>query len=135
MHLELTPRRKGAASLVASAFGFALMALFVGTCDRHGNAISCFQKSFFRNLVALFFAAAIFFRRRRHVRNPAAAAAAAGASYALSRTPRERALAAVSQPAFRPMISMTKTLGLCSYTTMSRMTSLVVVAMYFAALP
>lgn len=92
MHLELTPRQKGAASLVASAFGFALMALFVGMCDRHGNAISCFQKSFFRNLVALFFAAAIFFRQRRHVRNPAAAAA--GASGALSRTPRERALAA-----------------------------------------
>ncbi len=52
-------KAKGAICIVASAFGFALMALFVGMCDRYGAPVSSFQKSFFRNLPAVFIAAAI----------------------------------------------------------------------------
>ncbi len=52
-------KAKGAICIVASAFGFALMALFVGMCDRYGASVSSFQKSFFRNLPAVFIAAAI----------------------------------------------------------------------------
>ena len=42
-------RGKGIACIVASAFGFALMAFFVRLCDDFGGEITCFQKSFFRN--------------------------------------------------------------------------------------
>jgi drug/metabolite transporter (DMT)-like permease len=41
------------------------MAFFVRLCDEYGSPISCFQKSFFRNLVALFPAAAVFVARSR----------------------------------------------------------------------
>ena len=44
---------KGILSILASAFGFAMMAFFVRLSDDCGPAISCFQKSFFRNIVAL----------------------------------------------------------------------------------
>ena len=46
-------RNKGILCIVASAFGFALMALFVRLCDDFGGSVSCFQKSFFRNVIAL----------------------------------------------------------------------------------
>jgi len=58
-------RSKGILALVASAFGFALMALFVRLCDDYGAPISSFQKSFFRNLVALAVALVAFCRTAR----------------------------------------------------------------------
>ena len=54
---------RGVFCLVASAFGFALMGMFVRMADLHGAPISAFQKSFFRNAVALAIAAAMFARR------------------------------------------------------------------------
>ena len=56
--------RKGIFFLVTSAFGFALMGMFVHLADFHGGHISAIQKSFFRNLVALALAAALFARGR-----------------------------------------------------------------------
>ncbi len=61
----MTGRLKGATCLVLSAFGFALMALFVRLCDDYGESISCFQKSFFRNVIAFFIALAVFMRTKR----------------------------------------------------------------------
>ncbi len=61
-------RGKGIACIVASAFGFALMALFVRLCDDFGGEITCFQKSFFRNVLALAIALAVFCRDRRRSR-------------------------------------------------------------------
>ena len=52
--------RKGILCIVASAFGFALMAFFVRLCDDFGGPVSCFQKSFFRNVIALAIALAVF---------------------------------------------------------------------------
>lgn len=66
-------RCKGIACIVASAFGFALMAFFVRLCDDYGPPVSCFQKGFFRNFVALLLAAAVFLRTAH------ASAAAVGA--------------------------------------------------------
>ena len=51
---------KGILCIIASAFGFAVMALMVGLCDHYGPAISCFQKAFFRNLPAVLIAAYVF---------------------------------------------------------------------------
>ena len=53
-------RTKGIVALTISAFGFALMALFVRWCDDCGSPISSFQKSFFRNVIALLIAAVAF---------------------------------------------------------------------------
>jgi len=64
----MTARTKGIAAIVASAFGFALMAAFVRLADDCGAPISSFQKSFFRNVVALAIALAVFFRRERKAR-------------------------------------------------------------------
>ena len=61
----MTDRAKGMLAMIASAFGFSLMALFVRLCDDHGGGISCFQKSFFRNAVALIVAGAAFLRGSR----------------------------------------------------------------------
>lgn len=58
----LSSKTKGILSLVMSAFGFALMALFVRLCDDYGPAISSFQKSFFRNFIALVVAAVVFLK-------------------------------------------------------------------------
>ena len=58
--VKMNVRLKGIFCIVASAFGFALMAMFVRLCDDYGESVSCFQKSFFRNLVALGIAAAVF---------------------------------------------------------------------------
>ncbi|MCQ2395263.1 MAG: DMT family transporter [Kiritimatiellae bacterium] len=55
---------KGILCLVASAFGFALMGMFVRLTDNYGTAVSAFQKSFFRNAVALFIAGGLFFQHR-----------------------------------------------------------------------
>lgn len=54
--------RKGIAAIVASAFGFALMAFFVRLADDFGGPVNCFQKSFFRNVIALAIALAVFMR-------------------------------------------------------------------------
>ena len=59
-------RGKGIACIIASAFGFALMAFFVRLCDDFGGEITCFQKSFFRNVLALVIAFTVFCRDRRH---------------------------------------------------------------------
>ena len=59
-------RNKGILCIVASAFGFALMALFVRLCDDFGGSVSCFQKSFFRNVIALAIAVAVFMKGERH---------------------------------------------------------------------
>lgn len=61
----MTARAKGVVAIVASAFGFALMAAFVRLADDFGAPISSFQKSFFRNVVALAIALCVFFRRER----------------------------------------------------------------------
>lgn len=58
---------KGALCLVASAFGFAVMGMCVRMTDDHGEAISAFQKSFFRNAVAFAIALALFLRAGRRV--------------------------------------------------------------------
>ena len=60
----MSARTKGILCIVASAFGFALMAFFVRLCDDFGGPVSSFQKSLFRNLIALAIAAAVFARRR-----------------------------------------------------------------------
>ena len=62
-------RGKGIACIVASAFGFALMAFFVRLCDDFGGEITCFQKSFFRNVLALAIAFVVFYRGRRGERD------------------------------------------------------------------
>lgn len=61
----MTNRTKGICCIVASAFGFALMASFVRLCDDYGPLLSCFQKSFFRNLIAFAIALGVFLRQRR----------------------------------------------------------------------
>ena len=66
-------RTKGILAITASAFGFALMALFVRLCDDWGAPINSFQKSFFRNLVALAIAGVAWGRvgaGRRQSRRP-----------------------------------------------------------------
>lgn len=55
---------RGVVCIVMSAFGFALMAFFVRLCDDYGGAVSCFQKSFFRNAIALVLALAVFAKGR-----------------------------------------------------------------------
>lgn len=58
----MSDKAKGIACIVASAFGFAVMAACVRLCDDCGAAISSFQKGFFRNVVALGLALAVFLR-------------------------------------------------------------------------
>ena len=58
-------RTKGILAITASAFGFALMALFVRLCDDWGTPVNSFQKSFFRNLVALAIAGAVWGKSAR----------------------------------------------------------------------
>jgi len=50
--------------MVMSALGFALMAMFVRLCDDLGGPVSSFQKSFFRNLIAVAVALIVFLRSR-----------------------------------------------------------------------
>ena len=58
-------RTKGILAITASAFGFALMALFVRLCDDWGAPVNSFQKSFFRNVVALAIAGVAWGRTAR----------------------------------------------------------------------
>ena len=67
----MNARGKGILCIVTSAFGFALMAFFVRLCDDFGGPVSSFQKSLFRNLIALFIAAVVFWRGRRARRHAA----------------------------------------------------------------
>ena len=60
----MSDRAKGILCIIASAFGFALMAFFVRLCDDFGGEVSSFQKSFFRNVIALAIAAFVFARGR-----------------------------------------------------------------------
>ena len=55
-------RIKGIIAILTSAFGFALMAACVRLCDDYGASVSCFEKSFFRNFVALVIAAVAFLK-------------------------------------------------------------------------
>lgn len=67
----MTARQKGILCILTSAFGFALMAMFVRLCDDYGGSVSSFQKSLFRNLIALFIAAFVFVRQhQKSVRIP-----------------------------------------------------------------
>ena len=61
----MSGRTKGVLSIIASAFGFALMALFVRLCDDYGGEVSSFQKSFFRNAIALVIAAVVCVKELR----------------------------------------------------------------------
>lgn len=61
----MNDRGKGILCIITSAFGFALMAFFVRLCDDFGGSVSSFQKSLFRNLIALFIAAAVYWRGRQ----------------------------------------------------------------------
>ena len=63
-------KAKGIAAIVASALGFALMAALVRLADDYGEPLSAFQKSFFRNLVALAVAAAVYWRQSPRISNP-----------------------------------------------------------------
>ena len=58
-------RLKGIIAILTSAFGFALMAACVRLCDDYGTSISCFEKSFFRNFVALVIASVALWRWSR----------------------------------------------------------------------
>ena len=62
MNGVLSNRTKGTLCLIASAFGFAAMGMFVRLADDLGGPISCFQKGFFRNAVAVAIAAVLFAR-------------------------------------------------------------------------
>ena len=53
--------KKGVCAILLSALGFAFMGMFVRLADDFGAPISPFQKSFFRNAVALVVAAIFFF--------------------------------------------------------------------------
>ena len=57
--------KKGVLCIVLSALGFALMAACVRLCDDYGGPVSSFQKSFFRNIVALAIALAVFAKERQ----------------------------------------------------------------------
>lgn len=76
--VNFSNRGKGIACIVASAFGFALMAFFVRLCDDFGGEITCFQKSFFRNVLAFVIALAVFCRGRRGARAGAEGVGALG---------------------------------------------------------
>ena len=65
MNEGLSNRTKGTLCLIASAFGFAMMGMFVRLTDDLGGPISCFQKGFFRNAVAVVIAAGLFWSRDR----------------------------------------------------------------------
>lgn len=60
----MTDRTRGIACIIASAFGFALMAFFVRLADDFGGSLSCFQKSFFRNAIALVIAFWVLVKNR-----------------------------------------------------------------------
>jgi len=61
----MTDRTRGIFCILASAFGFALMAMFVRLCDDFGAPVSSMQKSFFRNVIALAIALTVFVRERK----------------------------------------------------------------------
>ncbi len=63
-------KRKGILCILTSAFGFALMAFFVRLCDDFGGAVNSFEKSLFRNLIAVFIAAVVLVRERRATSEP-----------------------------------------------------------------
>ena len=58
----MTAKTKGIVCLVASAFGFAVMGFCVRFTDSCGDYVPAFQKSFFRNVVAVSVAAALCLR-------------------------------------------------------------------------
>lgn len=60
----LSAKAKGIIAIIISAFGFSLMALFVRLCDDCGGPVSSFQKSFFRNVIALAIAVTVWWRGR-----------------------------------------------------------------------
>lgn len=60
----LNDKNKGILFIVLSAFFFALMSLFV----RLAGELPVMQKSFFRNLIAVFFAAIVLFREKPEIK-------------------------------------------------------------------
>ncbi|MBR2838273.1 MAG: DMT family transporter [Kiritimatiellae bacterium] len=57
--------RRGVVCICLSAFGFALMAMFVRLADVAGEPLPAVQKAFFRNVVAFAIAVPAFLRARR----------------------------------------------------------------------
>lgn len=60
----MTDRSRGILSILASAFGFSMMAFFVRLADDCGESLSAFQKGFFRNAVAFAIASFVLARKR-----------------------------------------------------------------------
>ena len=69
----MSNRTKGMLCLIVSAFGFAAMGMFIRLTDDLGGPVSCFQKGFFRNLVAVLIAASLFFSHGCRGRDPVSA--------------------------------------------------------------
>lgn len=61
----MSPKAKGIFSIVTSAFAFAAMGALVRLCDECGEAVSCFQKGFFRNAIAFLIALGVYLRSGR----------------------------------------------------------------------
>ncbi len=78
MRKDVQDRLKGTLCLVASAFGFAAMGMFIRLADDLGGPVSCFQKGFFRNVVAVAIAASLMMRARRGEASAPAAVRAGG---------------------------------------------------------
>ena len=68
--------KKAVACILLSAFGFALMAMFVRLADEFGGVLPAVQKAFFRNFVALAIASVALLRSRRPFLAGACASAA-----------------------------------------------------------
>ena len=62
----MNSRAKGIAFIVAAAFFFACMS----TCVRLAGDVPTFQKTFFRNLIAVFVAGGMLFKARREITLP-----------------------------------------------------------------
>lgn len=63
----MTQKAKGVLAIITSAFAFAVMGALVRLCDECGEAVSCFQKGFFRNAIAFVIALCVFLRTSRGI--------------------------------------------------------------------
>ena len=58
--MKINRKTKGIICIIAAAFGFSLMSVFV----RLAGDLPSFQKAFFRNLIALIFMAGALFKKK-----------------------------------------------------------------------